>query len=115
MRLPEGCVFTPPGSLFERTAIAGRLSALDESTIMPTPLRLIPIEAEDVEVLDYSEAASRAGRSISWVRRRLMFGPLQRARQADGRPGVTADSLTALLIARRPKRRPRLQLVVDNT
>lgn len=73
--------------------------------------------------LTLAEAAQRAGKSITWVRRKLRFGPLTPC-HIGGRQGVTIVSLEALIfdIRERDRRRavrnssePHLWLVVDNT
>jgi hypothetical protein len=74
--------------------------------------------------LTITEAARIAGRSESWIRRGHRFGWLVPA-MVDGKQAVTAESLSALVRdgrggprrdrPRRPKKRPPLRLIVDNT
>ena len=69
--------------------------------------------------LSIREAAAIAGRSVSWVRGKRMFGPLIPT-EKDGKHAVDAASLFGLLRRRRrrmkqPPIRPYLRLVVDNT
>ncbi|TCM54942.1 hypothetical protein C8J36_104134 [Rhizobium sp. PP-F2F-G48] len=67
-------------------------------------------------VVDVATAAEIAGRSVSWIRTHLNFGPLERA-DVNGRQGVTVASLRLLIEHQRSRRRVRrkLVLVVDNT
>ena len=83
---------------------------------MTAHILLRPI-ASSLEVISIKEAAKRAGRSTSWVRNKLMFGPLIPA-ERDGRRSVEAASLVRLLAERRSSGRvnrgtpyPHLRLV----
>ena len=68
-------------------------------------------------ILSFDDAATIAGRSVSWVRKRLRFGQLVPA-ELDGRQAVETASLLDLMARRPPaKRKPQgshLRLVVDN-
>lgn len=77
---------------------------------------------EQPKAVSLEDAAQRAMRSVTWIRRRRDFGPLEAA-EIGGRKAVTAESLNALLEqdpwlqrsrAAMPAR-PKLRLVVDNT
>jgi hypothetical protein len=59
-----------------------------------------------------AEAARIAGRSISWIRRRRRYGPLDGV-DIKGVQFVTLASLYQLI--RQNRKRPKLRLVVDNT
>lgn len=62
-----------------------------------------------------AEAAGRIGRSVSWIRTWRASGQIE-ATEIDGRHAVTLESLLDFAAVRpRPRRRPKLHLVVDNT
>lgn len=73
-----------------------------------------------VYAVTVNEAARVAGRSVSWIRAKRNFGPLEPA-IVEGRQGVTLESLAELVEQCRQHRRAKtrrhtkLRLVVDNT
>lgn len=65
--------------------------------------------------LTIADAARRIDRSEAWIRTWRGSGQIE-AVEIDGRQGVTLSSLLAFAAKRpRPRRRPVLRLVVDNT
>lgn len=78
---------------------------------------MLHLKRTALPALSLADAAERAGRSVSWVRTHRTFGPLEPV-MINGRQGVTADSLDALLAERRRRvprpARSRLRLAWDS-